>query len=138
MEFFTKSDFYKHKEKVHDEKKKYTKEQNRTISFKQQITKTYAKIQNNFQEEVSLLTCEKLSAPKKLFLHKWQNNSLRLMRAPLTNMQNTMSRRGVMKRTQKIIKRSNFVSSTKENVKIYNITDRSKEGIDRGLNSIEF
>jgi len=133
MIFFTKSDFYKHKEKVHDEKKKYTKEQNRTSS-KQRTTETYAKIQNN---EVSLLTCER-SAPKKYLLNKWQNNSLQLMGAPLTNMQNTMSRRGVMKRTQKIIKRSNFVSSAKENVKIYNITDRSKEGIDRGLNSIEF
>jgi len=134
MKFFTKSDFYEHKETVHNEKKKYIKEQNRTISSKQQTTKTYAKIQNN---EISLLTCEKLSAPKKYLLNKWQNNSLRLG-APLTNMQNTMSRRGVMKRTQKIIKRSNFVSSAKENVKIYNITDRSKEGIDRGLNSIEF
>jgi len=135
MIFLTKSDFYKHKEKVHDEKKKYTKEQNRTTSSKQRTTETYAKIQNN---KVSLLTCEKLSAPKKYLLNKWQNNSLRLMGAPLTNMQNTMSRRGVMKRTQKIIKRSNFVSSAKENVKIYNITDRSKEGINRGLNSIEF
>lgn len=154
--FFTTNDFYeekKEKEKNHNEKKKFTKGQNRKTSKtksseveqRETLIDTHMKLsetQNN-NKNVRLLH-ENLNAPKKQFLYKWQKNSSHQLhtesrREPLINMENDTSRRIAMKRTsRKKIKRLNFLNLDKENVKVYNITDHSNEGICKGLNSIIF
>ena len=150
--FFTTNDFFyeekKEKEK-NREKKKYTKGQNQKTSKiksseqRETLIDTHMELsetQNN-NKNMRLLH---LNAPKKQFLYKWQKNSSYQLhteskRAPLTNMENDTSRRIAMKRaSRKKIKKLNSFNLDKENVKLYNITDHSNEGIYKGLNSITF
>ncbi|KYN08658.1 hypothetical protein ALC62_00329 [Cyphomyrmex costatus] len=143
----------KENEKNHNEKKKYTKEQNQKTSKiessadeqRETLINTQMgllKTQNS-NKNMQLLY-EHLNAPKKQFLYKWQENFSRQLhtdsrRALLINMENYTSRRTAMKRaSQRKIKKLNYLNLDKENVKIYNITDYSVEGIYKGLNSIIF
>ncbi|XP_011866212.1 PREDICTED: uncharacterized protein LOC105561117 isoform X2 [Vollenhovia emeryi] len=96
--FDTKSDFYKHKEEIHDEKKKYTKEQNQTS--KQDDIRTETSMENT--------------------------------RVPLRSMANV--NRTIVKRASK--PRRKIKSSSKENLKIYNIMDTTKKGIIKRFQSI--
>lgn len=159
--FYIKSEFYDHKEKTHGEKKRYAKKEKFSVnkeenssSFEEETAieqktenpcREFSKTQAN--NEFSPV-CEKLNvrgqAPKKYFLSQWKTNSeiLQLKRQPFTNIENNIEnvigRKTAMKRAaRKNIKVKNS-SSNKENVKIYNITDYSGEGIDKGLTSITF
>ncbi|XP_071555381.1 uncharacterized protein [Temnothorax nylanderi] len=109
--FYTKSDFYNHRQKIHEEKKKYTKE--------------YKKIQN--KNDISRSPIEKLNAPKKGFLSRWQKDSYKCK-----------NRRSATKRPSRRRVPTHSLSMTKENIKIYNVTEESKESIDRALYSIKF
>ncbi|XP_024874232.1 uncharacterized protein LOC112456130 [Temnothorax curvispinosus] len=137
--FYTKSDFYNHRHKIHEEKKKYTKEyksiQNqRTSKFQcpavpkveQPNTKEIlVEIQN--KTDISRSPIEKLNAPKKGFLSRWQKDSYKCK-----------NRRSATKRPSRRRVPTHPLSVTKENIKIYNVTEESKEGIDRALYSIKF
>lgn len=148
-----------HKIEVHDEIEKYGKMVVRTcenIEVKQRkisedekevidILLGLSEMEHN--NEISQLLPEKLKAPKKYFLEKWQNDpSNRLQmessRTPLTNMEN-VSRKTAKHASRKIKssnrrKSTNPLHSNKENVKIHNIRDLSTKDINKELYSINF
>lgn len=83
-----------------------------------------------------------IHSKKYQYIRKWnffRQLQMKSSRAPLTNIENVISRRNAMKSnsTPRKIVETNF-SSTKENIEIYNITDHSMKGIDKGLHSIKF
>ncbi|XP_011700987.1 PREDICTED: uncharacterized protein LOC105457804 isoform X2 [Wasmannia auropunctata] len=90
--FCTKSDFYDHKEKTHNEKRKYTKGQNQSISESDEVEQEDTIIKSDMEISETRNNNELGLLPiKKYFLHKWQKNSFYKMennRAPLTNMEN--------------------------------------------------
>ncbi|XP_036149818.1 uncharacterized protein LOC118647932 [Monomorium pharaonis] len=131
--FYTKGDFNCHKQDIHGEKKKHTKDQE---------TQNDNEISQLLHED-----CCTKNAPKKHFLSKWRENIYSRNsfyqaenRLPLTNMENIGSiKRNLKKRPPKRnVNLSVSSSSTKENIQIYNITDVSEEGLDNGLKAIKF
>jgi len=159
--FYTKSDFYIHRQKIHDDKKKYTKKLNKNISkIKQQDTTEFSvgfsKIQNN--NKISRLD-DRSRVPKKTFLYKWQKDSSQENPEPSTNNTNkntsenpepstsnkntsgnTSRRSLLMKPKRKSIIKCETDSSSlnKENIKIHKITIRSEKDIVKILKSIDF
>lgn len=134
---------YEHKEKVHYEKK-YVRGQNQRTVIEQNINNVEISVRlSETQNNESSLQFKRFN-PKKHWLHNWQKNSSDQLqgessRAPLSNVENVMSKKVATKKQhtpQKIIN-SNF-SIQKENIEIYNITYHPTEGIDKELFSINF
>lgn len=161
--FDTKCDFYIHRQKIHNEKKKYIKEKyiNENISkAKQQDTTEFSvgfsEIQNN--NKMSRLD-DSSRVPKKTFPYKWQNSSQENTEPstnntnkntnenpePLTsntnkNTSGNISRRSLMKQKRESITKCETDSSSlnKENIKIHKFTIRSEKDIVQILKSIDF
>ncbi|KAL0105197.1 hypothetical protein PUN28_016682 [Cardiocondyla obscurior] len=145
--FDVKFDFYQHKEKIHDEKKKYVKEQSEN-TFQQEnaaieFFMKFPSEENN--NKTSQLPSYNSSAPKKHFLSKWQrifSSEIKVEsgRSPLRNIENVeeVGRRTARKHKSRIVKLPNSSSSQQEDAKLYVVKVTSKENVYNALRRIQF
>lgn len=134
------------------ENKKYTRGQNQTTVTEQQNAtnniESSTRLLETQNNETSVSRFEKFRSrcPKKVWRDNYSPKILsdqlqeKCNRAPLTSMENVMSKKVAMKKenTPRKINNSLNFSSSRENVQIYNITYHSKKDIDKELLSINF